>query len=144
MYESKEGQVRLDVHFEQESVLLTQRQMSEVFRSTPENVLMHLRNIFSSNKLDAEATTKDFLVVRSEGNRSVRRGVKRYKLGYDHAAYPQCLQQARTGPDINLRKICTGSRRMWPNCAARTWRRRYWTHRCRKQWREWRLRGAII
>jgi len=37
----------------------------EVFESTPDNILIHLRNIFSSKELDTEATTKDFLVVRS-------------------------------------------------------------------------------
>ncbi len=80
VYESPEGEGRVDVRFEDESVWLTQRQMAEVFQSTPENILMHLRNVFSSKELDAEATTKDFLVVRSEGKRSVRRKIRHYNL----------------------------------------------------------------
>ena len=42
--------------------------------------MMHLRNVFSSKKLDAEATSKDFLIVRSEGQRKVRREVRHYNL----------------------------------------------------------------
>ena len=80
VYESPEGGGSIDVRFKDESVWLTQRQMAEVFQSTPENILMHLRNVFSSRELDAEATTKDFLVVRSEGKRSVRRKIKHYNL----------------------------------------------------------------
>ncbi len=70
----------MDVRFEDDSVWLTQRQMAEVFDSTPENILMHLRNVFSDKELDTEATTKDFLVVRSEGRRSIRRRLKHYNL----------------------------------------------------------------
>jgi len=41
--------------------------MAEVFQSTPQNIVVHLRNVVSSKELDAEATIKDFLVVQSEG-----------------------------------------------------------------------------
>ena len=80
VFESPDGEGRVDVRFEDESVWLTQLQMAEVFQSTPENILMHLRNIFSDKELDAEATTKDFLVVRSEGKRTVRRKIRHYNL----------------------------------------------------------------
>ena len=80
VYEDVDGEVRVDVRLEQETVWLTQRQMAEVFDSTPENVLMHLRNIFASGELETEATTKDFLIVRTEGKRKVRRRLKHYNL----------------------------------------------------------------
>ena len=80
VYKDVDGEVRVDVRLEQETVWLTQRQMAEVFDSTPENVLMHLRNIFASGELETEATTKDFLVVRIEGKRKVRRRLKHYNL----------------------------------------------------------------
>lgn len=70
--------VRLDTT--QETVWLTQRQMGEAFDTTPENVLMHLRNIFNDDELDEKATTKDFLAVRTEGKRQVRRRLKYYNL----------------------------------------------------------------
>ena len=80
VYESAEGEVRVDVRLDRETVWLTQRQMAQVFDTTPENVLMHLRNIFASGELDADSTTKEFLVVRTEGSRRVRRTLKHYNL----------------------------------------------------------------
>ena len=75
VYETPDGEVRVDVRLEQETVWLSQRDMAEVFDTSPENVLMHLRNVFSSKELEAEATTKDFLVVRTEGRRQVKRRI---------------------------------------------------------------------
>lgn len=64
----------------QETVWMTQRQMAEVFDTTPENVLMHLRNIFKEEELSEAATAKDFLAVRTEGERQVQRNLKHYNL----------------------------------------------------------------
>ena len=80
VYESGGGEAHVDVRFEEETVWLTQRQMAEVFQTTSRNVQAHLRNVFSSKELDAESTTKDFLVVRPEGKRTVRREVRHYNL----------------------------------------------------------------
>lgn len=65
---------------EGETVWLTQRQMGELFDTTPENVLMHLKNIFVDGELDEPATAKDFLAVQIEGKRQVQRKLKHYNL----------------------------------------------------------------
>ena len=80
VYEAPGGEARVDVRFDGGTVWLTQRQMAEVFATTPENVLTHLRNVFASGELEAGATTKDFLAVRTEGKRRVRRRLKHYNL----------------------------------------------------------------
>ena len=80
VYEASDGEARVDVRLEGETVWLTQRQMGEVFGTTPENVVMHLRGIFASEELAEQATTKDLLVVRTEGKRQVRRTLKHYNL----------------------------------------------------------------
>lgn len=80
IYQSEDGKTRLDVRFVDETVWLTQALMAELFSTTPENVLMHLKNIFSEGELDQNATTKDFLVVRQEGTRQVKRSLKHYNL----------------------------------------------------------------
>ena len=67
VYETPDGEVRVDVRLGQETVWLTQRQMAQVFDTTPENVQMHLRNVFSSGELEAEATTKDFFGSSNRG-----------------------------------------------------------------------------
>jgi len=68
------------VRLEGETIWLTQRQMSEVFATTPENVLMHLKQIFLTGEMDEAATTKDFLAVQTEGKRQVQRRLKHYNL----------------------------------------------------------------
>jgi hypothetical protein len=80
IYQSPDGETRVDVRFEKETVWLTQRQMGEVFDTTPENVLMHLKNIYNTRELDRDSTAKDFLVVRTEGTRQVKRKLKHYSL----------------------------------------------------------------
>ncbi|WP_419187254.1 RhuM family protein [Stutzerimonas kunmingensis] len=78
IYESDNGHI--SVTLAQETVWLTQRQLAELLGSTPENILMHLRNIYRDAELDASATTKDFLAVRTEGKRQVQRKLKHYNL----------------------------------------------------------------
>lgn len=80
IYQTADGQTEIEVRLEADTVWLTQKQMSEVFDTTPENVLMHLRNIYKDGELAESATTKDFLVVRQEGKRQVRRNLKHYNL----------------------------------------------------------------
>ncbi|REC95571.1 virulence protein RhuM/Fic/DOC family protein [Kushneria indalinina] len=80
IYEDAEKAVDVRLDEGRETVWLTQRQMGEVFDTTPENVLMHLKNIYRDEELAEEATTKDFLVVRQEGRRKVRRNLQHYNL----------------------------------------------------------------
>ena len=80
IFTSSDGQARLEVTFDRETVWLSQAQMGQLFGTTPENVLMHLRNIFNDEELVEQATTKEFLVVREEGSRKVRRRIKHYNL----------------------------------------------------------------
>ena len=80
IYQTENGETKLDVRFQNETVWLTQKNMSELFLTTPENILMHLKNIFQEGELDQKATTKDYLVVRQKGKRQVKRSLKHYNL----------------------------------------------------------------
>lgn len=80
IYTSQDGQIHVNVRIEGETAWLTQSAMAQLFGCTPENVLMHLKNIYSGRELDDTATTKDFLVVRQEGTRQVSRQIKHYNL----------------------------------------------------------------
>ncbi len=80
IYQSEDGKIKLDVRFVDETVWLTQLLMADLFGTTPENVLMHLKNIYSEGELDPNSTAKDFLVVRQEGARQVKRTLKHYNL----------------------------------------------------------------
>ncbi|MBW6493780.1 MAG: virulence RhuM family protein [Burkholderiaceae bacterium] len=80
VYEAPDGGVRVDVKLDHDTVWLTQRQMGELFETTPENVLMHLKKIYADGELEELATAKDFLAVQTEGNCQVKRRLKHYNL----------------------------------------------------------------
>lgn len=80
IYEDADKAVEVRLDTDRETVWLTQRQMGALFDTTPENVLMHLKNIYQDNELEESATAKDFLAVQTEGRRKVRRNLKHYNL----------------------------------------------------------------
>lgn len=80
LYQTADGQTRLEVRFQEETVWLTQMQMAELFQTTKQNVSLHIRNLYEEGELEREATVKDSLTVRQEGPRQVRRQVELYNL----------------------------------------------------------------
>ena len=72
--------INIDVFFQDETLWLTQKQVSELFETTPQNITLHLKNIYNENELDENATCKEFLQVQKEGNREVKRNRKYYNL----------------------------------------------------------------
>lgn len=66
----------IEVRLEGEALWATQKQMAELFGTTPESILMHLKSVYRDGELSESATAKDFLVVRQEGKRQVRRRFK--------------------------------------------------------------------
>ena len=74
------AKVNIDVFFQDETLWLTQKQLSELFETTPQNITLHLKNIYKENELDEKATCKDYLQVQVEGIREVKRSRKYYNL----------------------------------------------------------------
>ncbi|MGE4443902.1 MAG: virulence RhuM family protein [Candidatus Altimarinota bacterium] len=66
-YNSEEGDIKINVIFENETIWLSQKQMGELFDCTKENVIGHLKNIFNEREVDENSVTKDFLVTASDG-----------------------------------------------------------------------------
>ena len=80
VYRSESGAIKLEVRFDGDTVWLTQQQLAELFQTTQQNVSLHLRNIYAEGELRPEATHKEFLSVRQEGARQVRRTLEFYNL----------------------------------------------------------------
>jgi prophage maintenance system killer protein len=80
VYESPDGEVRVDVRMERETVWLTQAQIAKLFRTTAQNITLHLKAIYAEGEVELGATCKDYLQVRREGAREVRRSLKHYNL----------------------------------------------------------------
>lgn len=80
LYQTTDGATQIDVRLENETVWLNQKQMAELFQTSVPNINMHLKNIFEEGELDPEATIKNSLIVRLEGNRTVNRNIENYNL----------------------------------------------------------------
>ena len=72
--------VELDVRLEDETVWLTQQQMSELFSVKENTVTYHIKEIYKTEELEKEGTARKIRVVRKEGNRNVRRTIDYYNL----------------------------------------------------------------
>ena len=70
----------IEVRVAEETVWLTQPLIAELFQTTVPNISMHLRGIYETGELTAGATLKNFLTVRQEGARQVRRNLEYYNL----------------------------------------------------------------
>ena len=79
MYQPDET-ICLEVRVENETVWLTQAQMAELFDATKQNISLHIINVYSEGELDELSTVKDYLTVRQEGQRMVKRHVLYYNL----------------------------------------------------------------
>lgn len=80
LYQTTNGETKIDVRLEDETVWLNQKQMADLFQTTVPNINMHLKNIFEEGELDPTATIKNSLIVRLEGNRTVNRNIDYYNL----------------------------------------------------------------
>ena len=80
LYTAPSGAVRVDVFLEGETVWLTQKSMGVLFDTTPQNITIHLKNIYESGEIEQEATCKEILQVQKEGEREVARNQKYYNL----------------------------------------------------------------
>jgi len=80
LYQTVDGRTRIECRFEQETLWLSQALMAELFQVTPQNVTLHLKAIYAEGELDEAATCKDYLQVRSEGERKVSRKLRYYSL----------------------------------------------------------------
>jgi hypothetical protein len=80
LYQTEDGRTRIQCRFEGETLWLTQAQMAELFQTTPQNITVHLKDIFAEGELDEAATCKPYLQVRQEGTRQVTRNLRHYNL----------------------------------------------------------------
>jgi hypothetical protein len=67
IYQTEDGQTKLEVRLHEETVWLTQKLMAELFQTSRENITMHLQNIFKEGELEEKSVSKDFLHTASDG-----------------------------------------------------------------------------
>ena len=75
-----EGEVRLEVRVENDTVWLTQMQMAELFNTDRTSITKHIRNIYQIGELDEISTCAKIAQVRKEGERYITRNIPFYNL----------------------------------------------------------------
>jgi len=80
LYQTEDGKTNIEVRLQDETVWMSQLAMAELFQTTVPNINMHLTNVYAEGELSEMATIKDYLIVRQEGSRQVKRSVRHYNL----------------------------------------------------------------
>jgi len=80
LYKNSEGNIRLDVRLEEETVWLTHEQMATLFGKSRSTVAEHVANVYEEGELDQNRTCRKFRQVRSEGAREVEREIDHFNL----------------------------------------------------------------
>jgi hypothetical protein len=71
IYQTENGESRVQVRLFQQSVWLTQKLIADLFEKSVTTINEHIRNIYEEKELDPEATIRKFRIVQMEGGRSV-------------------------------------------------------------------------
>ena len=80
IYQTEDGNTKIDVRFEDETVWLTQQQMSELFQTSRTNIVEHIKHIYEEGELIESSTCRKLRQVRLEENRHVSRDIPHYNL----------------------------------------------------------------
>jgi len=80
LYQSEDGRTKLDVRLEEQTVWLSQKQLTELFGKAKGTISEHIKHIFEDGELEPAATVRLFRTVQIEGEREVSREVECYNL----------------------------------------------------------------
>ncbi len=80
LYTTEDGKNRIQLRAKDQTVWLSQREMSDLFDVSTDNVGLHLKNLYEDGELSREATAEESSVVQTEGGREVQRTLTLYNL----------------------------------------------------------------
>lgn len=80
IYQNEKGDTKIDVYFEDDTIWMTQKNIAELYQTTPQNITLHIKNIYTDGELEELATCKNYLQVQNEGYRQVKREMKFYNF----------------------------------------------------------------
>jgi len=80
IYRMEDGQVKVDVRLEDETVWMTQKSIAELYQKKVNTINEHINNIYDEGELEEKATIRNNRIVRNEGGREVSREISFYNL----------------------------------------------------------------
>ena len=69
LYQTEDGQTRLEVRLQEETVWLTQKRMAELFQKNVQTVNEHIQNIFDEGEVIPESVIRNFRITAEDGKR---------------------------------------------------------------------------
>ena len=80
IYQNKEGNIKIDVHLQDETAWINRQQMAALFDRDVKTIGKHINNVFDEGELDKNSTVANFATVQNEGGREVERLIEYYNL----------------------------------------------------------------
>ena len=80
IYQTEDGQTKVQVRLQDETVWLSQKLMADLFQKDVRTINEHIKNIYDEGELMQESTIRNFRIVQTEGNREITRNVDHYNL----------------------------------------------------------------
>ena len=80
LYQTEDGQTKIEVTLANDTVWLTADQMAELFQRNKSTISRHIKNVFESGELKLDSTVAFFATVQNEGTRKVERNIAYYNL----------------------------------------------------------------
>ena len=80
IYNTEDGETKVEVQMKDETVWLSQKQMAELFDCSVDNISLHLKNVYIEGELGENRTSEESSVVQIEGGRSIKRPMVLYNL----------------------------------------------------------------
>ena len=73
LYQAPDGESRIEVRLQGETVWLSLDQMAELFQRNKSTISRHVKNVFEEGELNVDSTVAFFATVQTEGKRKVER-----------------------------------------------------------------------
>ena len=80
IYQSEDGQTRLEGRLEGKTVWLFQKLMAELFQKDVRTINEHIKNVYEEKELSPESTIRNFRIVQKEGKRDIIKNIDFYNL----------------------------------------------------------------
>ena len=80
LYQTPDGESRIEVRLQDETVWLSLDQMAELFQRNKSTISRHIKNVFEEGELQSDATVAFFATLQTEGKRKVERNIAYYNL----------------------------------------------------------------
>lgn len=80
IYQGENGEVEFRADIENNTLWAIRNEIAQAFETTPQNITIHLGNIYSESELSESSTSKKSLLVQKEGGRATKREIDVYNL----------------------------------------------------------------